>query len=94
MEDKDLLTPEEAASILRITKRTVLKWARDNKVECVRLSSKVVLFTRQAIYDFRDKHTQALQASPKPRRRALRSVPIPNKKGGEKNSRKSQREPS
>jgi len=49
---KELLSADEAASRLRITKRTLLRWAREGKIECVRISAKVVLFTAEAIDRF------------------------------------------
>jgi excisionase family DNA binding protein len=42
---KELLTPDEAASILKVTKRTILRWARERKIESVRVSIKGILFT-------------------------------------------------
>ena len=49
---KELLSADEAASKLKITKRTILRWAREGKIECVRISAKVVLFTAEAIDRF------------------------------------------
>ncbi len=49
---KELISADEAASKLKITKRTILRWAREGKIECVRISAKVVLFTAEAIDRF------------------------------------------
>ena len=52
MSEKELLTADEAAKKLRIAKRTLLRWARENRIETVRFSRKMVLFTPEAIDGF------------------------------------------
>jgi excisionase family DNA binding protein len=52
MMTKELLTADEAAKLLKIARRTLLRWARDRKIESVRVSRKVVLFTAEAIDRF------------------------------------------
>ena len=49
MSAKELLTPDEAALLLKMTKRTILKWAREGKIESVRVSRKIILFAAEAI---------------------------------------------
>ncbi len=52
MSAKALLTAEESASLLKIARRTLLRWARERKIESLRVSSKVILFTTDAIESF------------------------------------------
>ena len=52
MSEKELLNAVKAAEKLKITKRTLLRWARENRIESVKVSRKVVLFTAEAIDDF------------------------------------------
>ena len=47
-----LFTPEEAAEMFSVDKRTVLKWAREGKLERVKISSKIILFTHESINGF------------------------------------------
>ena len=86
MPGKELLTAAEAASKLKITKRTLLKWARENKIESVKLSRKVVLFTAEAIDDFVKSGANKLEPAPMNHQRAGRMMnsPNPTKKGGDK----------
>ena len=49
MERKELLTAVEAAAYLNVTKRTILRWAREGKIERMKISGKLVLFTPEAI---------------------------------------------
>jgi excisionase family DNA binding protein len=52
MEQNELLTAAQAATRLHIAKRTLLRWARENKIGCVRASRKVIYFTGEAIDKF------------------------------------------
>jgi len=52
MEEKELLTAAQAATRLHIAKRTLLRWARENKIGCVRASRKVIYFTGEALDRF------------------------------------------
>ena len=59
---KELLSPDEAASRLNVTKRTILRWAREGKIECVRISAKVVLFTAEGIEKFVKSKTSGIES--------------------------------
>jgi excisionase family DNA binding protein len=82
----DLLTAAEAAEKLRIEKRTLLKWARENKIQSVNLSRKVVLFTAEAVNDFVKGGAKKMEPAPTNHEKAGRksSSPILPKKGGGK----------
>ena len=86
MPEKELLTAAEAAEKLRIEKRTVLKWARENKIESVKLSRKVVLFTAAAIDDFIRSREHKVETAPISHQGAGRKMasPTPTKKGGDR----------
>ena len=92
MPEKELLTAAEAAEKLRFEKRTVLKWARENKIESVKVSRKVVLFTAAAIDDFVSSREHKVAPAPTSHQGARRKMtsPTPTKKGGDRsNSRES-----
>jgi excisionase family DNA binding protein len=81
----DLITAEETASKLNVTKRTVLKWARQGKLECVKISSKIILFTVEAIDRFVQSRTCRVECPTVNHNRAGRRLPSPPpKKGGDK----------
>jgi excisionase family DNA binding protein len=86
MSEKELLTPEEAAEKLRIAKRTLLRWARENKIQTVRLSRKVVLFTNEAIDAFVTDRAKKIEPAPATHQGAGKRMasPIPRKKGGDR----------
>jgi excisionase family DNA binding protein len=86
MSEKELLTAAEAAERLKIAKRTVLRWARENKIESVKLSRKVVLFTAEAIDDFVKSRGHKVEPAPTSHQGAGRKTvsPISTKKGGNK----------
>jgi excisionase family DNA binding protein len=83
MSEKELLTAAEAAERLKITKRTLLRWARETRIESVKLSRKVVLFTAEAIDDFiksREHKVEPARTSHQGARKM--ASPTPTKKGG------------
>ena len=86
MSDKELLTPDEAAERLRIAKRTLLRWARENRIETVRFSRKVVLFTPDAIDEFVTGRAKKIEPAPAKHQGAgkNKTSPTPKKKGGGK----------
>ena len=86
MPEKELLTAADAAEKLRIEKRTVLKWARENKIESVKVSRKVVLFTAAAIDDFVQRRLKKIEPAPMNHQRAGRKMasPNPTRKGGDR----------
>ncbi|MGB6064768.1 MAG: helix-turn-helix domain-containing protein [Desulfomonilaceae bacterium] len=86
MSEKELLTADEAAERLRIAKRTLLRWVRENRIQSVRLSRKVVLFTNEAIDEFVKSRTKKMEPAPVGHQRAGKKMasPTPKKKGGDK----------
>ena len=93
MSDKEFLTAAEAAERLRITTRTLLKWAREGSIESVRVSKKKILFTEDAIGTFVKGKTNIVES---PSQRAESSVKHVHrgrsmKGGGAGSSRKSWR---
>ncbi|MGO9116058.1 MAG: helix-turn-helix domain-containing protein [Desulfomonilaceae bacterium] len=87
MEGKEL-TAEAAAARLCVTKRTILRWAREGKIECVRASRKVVLFTSDAIERFLQSRTIEVKSETTNHQQAGRMMTSPEKRkgGGKKNS--------
>src|SRR5208283_1910987 len=80
---KELLSADEAASKLKITKRTILRWAREGKIECVRISAKVVLFAVEAIDRFVQRRTFGIESPAVNHRGAGRKMTSPEpRKGG------------
>jgi excisionase family DNA binding protein len=86
MSDKELMTADEAAEKLRIAKRTLLRWARENKIQTVRLSRKVVLFTDEAIDEFVTSRERKIEPAPMTRQGTGKKTtsPTPKKKGGDR----------
>jgi excisionase family DNA binding protein len=48
----DLLSAEEAATRLIISKKTLLKWAREGTIGSVRLSAKMIRFSEEQLTEF------------------------------------------
>jgi len=88
MRGKELLKPDEAAARLQIKKRTLLRWARENRIESVKLSKKVVLFTAEAIDEFVKSREHKVEPAPINHQTTGRKMTSPEKKkgGGKKNS--------
>ncbi len=88
MSQKELLSAAEAAQKLKITKRTILRWARQNQIESVRLSKKVVLFSAEAIDDFVTSKSKRIKGAPMNHQGAGRKTAStkPTRKGGGKKS--------
>lgn len=87
MERKELMTADEAAAYLNITKRTVLKWARAGRIERVKISAKVVRFTAEAIDNFLKNQTVEIQSKTTQRKPSRqRTSDGKSEKGGEKRS--------
>jgi len=86
-----LLTPEDVASLLGVDKRTVLKWARDGKLDRVKMSGKVILFTLESINLFVKSKIQGVEsvANPNSKQRAGAEKSITRKGGIRKTSGKS-----
>ncbi len=82
---KELLSADKAASKLKITKRTILRWAREGKIECVRISAKVVLFTAEALNRFVAGKTFKVESPPVNHIGAgYKMTSLKTKKGGDK----------
>ena len=87
MSEKELLTADEAAKKLRIAKRTLLRWARENRIESVRISTKKILFTKQAIERFLQAWTHGIESGPVKKELGGRTPVQPkSKEGGGKRS--------
>ncbi len=88
MPEKELLTAAEAAEKLRIAKRTLLRWARENKIESVRISEKRILFTEEAIERFLQSRTHGIESTPVKKDRTARkpACPEPKEGGGKRSS--------
>jgi excisionase family DNA binding protein len=81
---KELMTAAEAAQYLSITKRTILKWARAGRIERVKISGKVVLFTADAIENFLKRKTNEVESKKRGVKHAVgtASDPKTRRKGG------------
>jgi len=85
MEQKALLTPDEAGSLCNVTGKTLLRWAREGKIECVRVSRKVIEFTREAVDNFLRSKTIPVELEPMNHQGAGRKMTSPEtRKGGSK----------
>jgi excisionase family DNA binding protein len=49
MTDTTLLTPAEAARLLRVSTKTVARWAKDGRIEFVRLPSGHIRIPTEAV---------------------------------------------
>ena len=69
---KRLLTPDDVASIFSVDRRTVLKWARDGKLERAKVTGKVVRFTEESVNSFVKSKTPGVECAtaPNPKQRA------------------------
>jgi excisionase family DNA binding protein len=82
---KELLTAEDVAQLLNIKKRTLLRWARDGKIERVRISPKVILFRDEAIEGFVKSRTIVVKSETTNYQRAGRKTDsTKTRKGGER----------
>lgn len=79
----ELLTADEAAKLLKIAKRTLLRWARERRIESVRVSSKVILFTADAIKSFLAAKTVEVEpmAVPQPGAVIRKAKSLPEQRG-------------
>jgi excisionase family DNA binding protein len=86
-----LLTPDDVASMFSVDRRTVLKWARDKKLERVKTSGKVIRFTPESIDLFVKSKIQGVESAttPRPKPRAGSEKSIAKKGGVSQSSRKS-----
>jgi excisionase family DNA binding protein len=77
-----LQTANEAADRLRIAKRTLLRWARERKIESVRVSEKRILFTEEAIERFIQTRTNGTDSATNQRNQKSRRPAQPKPKEG------------
>ena len=91
---KELINADEAAQLLNVTRRTLLRWAREKKIECVRISKKMILFWLDAIDEFVRQRTHGVEFPTNNRGQAGVKSPRPKskKKGGGKGSGESWRD--
>jgi excisionase family DNA binding protein len=92
---KELLTAEETAGYLNVSKATILKWARKGKIERVKISAKIVLFSIEAIDSFLKEKTNRVELATKNHQPAVRSASYPQvvqRGGGKKNTGESWRD--
>ena len=85
---KELMNADEAAQLLNVTRRTLLRWAREKKIECVRISKKKIIFSPEAIDEFVRQRTHGVEFTTQKQGKAGVKSPRPKskKKGGEKTS--------
>jgi excisionase family DNA binding protein len=81
---KELMTAAEAAQYLSITKRTILKWARAGRIERVKISGRVVLFSADAVENFLKRQTNEVESKTRGAKHAIgtASAPKARRKGG------------
>lgn len=61
--ERELLCADETASMLNVTRRTLLRWAREKKIGCVRVSRKTILFSREDIESFVEANTHGIESA-------------------------------
>ena len=83
---KELMNADEAAQLLNVTRRSILKWAREKKIECVRISKKTILFSPEAVDKFVQQRTHGVELPAKNKGRSDMKSPRPQskKKGGDR----------
>ncbi len=86
MVEKELMTPDEAAELFSVRKKTFLRWAREKGIERVKVSSKVVLFAKEAIEEFAKARTVKVESEPVKRAETRRLACPRKRKGGTKAS--------
>ena len=88
-----LMTPEDVAAMFCVDRRTVLKWAREGKLDSVRPSKKTIRFSRESVYSFARTGPHGIESGITRnimRDREPDSIRI-KEKGGSRTSRKSWR---
>jgi excisionase family DNA binding protein len=83
---KELISADETAELLNVTRRTLLRWAREKRIESVRISKKTILFSIEAIDEFVRQRTHGVEFPTKIEGQAGVKYPCPKskKKGGDK----------
>ena len=80
-----LLNTEEAAAKLKVSKKTLLKWARERKIGSVRFSPRIVCFSEEQLAEFIRRMSQEIKPEKRIRPPALsttRPTQPPFKKSG------------
>jgi len=85
MVEKEFMTPDEAAELFSVSKKTFLRWAREKGIERIKPSSKVVLFGKEAIEEFAKARTVKVE-SERAKRAETRRLSCPRKRKGGKPS--------
>jgi hypothetical protein len=85
------MTPEEVAHEFSVDKRTILKWAREGKLDCTRQSKKIIRFSRQYIISLGMQCPQGIKFESSTSRNKIGTADsnTPIKKGEERTSRES-----
>lgn len=87
-----LMTPEDVAVMFYVERRTVLKWAREGKIDCIRPSRKIVLFNREYINSLGRSSSQDIESrTTRNKNDRARNSSSPRKEGERKASGKSWR---
>ncbi len=58
---KDLMNADNAAQLLNVTRKSILRLAREKKIECVRITKKTILFSPEAIDEFVRQRTHGVE---------------------------------
>ena len=56
------MTPEDVAYEFSVDRRTVLKWAREGKLDCIRRSTKIIRFNREYIKSLERSGTEYIES--------------------------------
>ncbi len=85
------MTPEDVAYEFSVDKRTVLRWARDGILDCVRRSRKTIRFNREYINSVGIIGAKDIKSESTPNKDKIRvtNSTTPKKKGDKKTSRES-----
>jgi hypothetical protein len=85
------MTPEDVAHEFSVDKRTILRWAREGKLDCIRQSKKIIRFSRQYIISLGIPCRQDIKSESTPNRNkiGITNSATPKKKGDKRTSRES-----
>jgi excisionase family DNA binding protein len=50
--DKELLRPDEVATYLSVTRKSVYRWISEGRIEAVRISTKLLRIPRKKVFKF------------------------------------------
>ena len=86
------MTPEDVAYEFSVDRRTVLKWAREGKIDCIRRSKKIIRFNREYINSLGRSSTEDIESlATRNKEDRVKNSSTPKKRGERKASRKSWR---